>query len=239
MFRRVRAQVLTSTGQQQRPHEYQSLLREHYLAGQPTAVTESTPPPAPDVTEDRADTPTQSIQQREAWQEVVFWESVRESEFPEDFEEFLRLWPEGLYAPLARSRLRRLRTAAAATSVATPAVGNARPSTVSSSVPASADSTQPNPLASDAAPPVSDAPPSPGPTDASPAGTNAGLADPVSMATPPASDVTPGTVPPTNVLDAPDLVEPQGPAGMQFAWIPPESFKWALWVLRRMKTRRR
>ena len=31
LFRRVRAQVLSSTNGQQRPHEYQSLVREHYL----------------------------------------------------------------------------------------------------------------------------------------------------------------------------------------------------------------
>ena len=35
LFRRVRAQVLSSTNGQQRPHEYQSLVREHYLGGAP------------------------------------------------------------------------------------------------------------------------------------------------------------------------------------------------------------
>ena len=33
MFRRVRAKVLSATNNQQRPHEYSSLLREHYLSG--------------------------------------------------------------------------------------------------------------------------------------------------------------------------------------------------------------
>ena len=33
LFRRVRAQVLASTNGQQRPHEYQSLVGEHYLGG--------------------------------------------------------------------------------------------------------------------------------------------------------------------------------------------------------------
>ena len=36
LFRRVRAQVLTSTNGQQRPHEYQSLVGEHYLSVPPT-----------------------------------------------------------------------------------------------------------------------------------------------------------------------------------------------------------
>ena len=37
LFRRVRAQVLASTSGQQRPHEYQSLVGEHYLSVPPTA----------------------------------------------------------------------------------------------------------------------------------------------------------------------------------------------------------
>ena len=37
LFRRVRAQVLASTNGQQRPHEYQSLVGEHYLSLPPTA----------------------------------------------------------------------------------------------------------------------------------------------------------------------------------------------------------
>ena len=39
LFRRIRARVLESTDGQQRPHEYASLLREHYLSGH------SGPPP--------------------------------------------------------------------------------------------------------------------------------------------------------------------------------------------------
>ena len=51
LFRRVRAQVLEATNGEQRPHEYQSLVGEHYLSVPPTAETVSvvaTPvPPAP------------------------------------------------------------------------------------------------------------------------------------------------------------------------------------------------
>ena len=52
LFRRVRARVLEATNGEQRPHEYQSLLREHYLSGAPAveAVTvEAAAPDAPDV----------------------------------------------------------------------------------------------------------------------------------------------------------------------------------------------
>ena len=50
LFRRVRAQVLAATNRRQRPHEYQSLLREHYLSGVLTASTSVTVDAvAPDV----------------------------------------------------------------------------------------------------------------------------------------------------------------------------------------------
>ena len=254
MFRRVRAQVLTSTRQQQRPHEYQSLLREHYLAGEPAAVAES--PPLPDTTEDRADTPTQSIQQREAWQEVVFWESVRESEFPEDFEEFLRLWPEGIYAPLAASRLRRLRAAEASTTAVTAETGRSRPSAASSDVPAPVSvprpgpgssgmpapvsGTLPSPASTNLPAPVSGAPPSSGSSGAVPAASDtrptpvssdvAPIASdarpsPVSSGAPSGSATPPGSASTANVPDVLDLIEPQGPAGMQFVWIAPGEFQ--------------
>ena len=38
MFRRVRAQVLAATGGEQRPHEYHSLLGEHYVSVPRTAA---------------------------------------------------------------------------------------------------------------------------------------------------------------------------------------------------------
>ena len=44
VFRRVRARVLESTDGQQRPHEYGSLLREHYLSGVSRAGAGCGPP---------------------------------------------------------------------------------------------------------------------------------------------------------------------------------------------------
>ena len=54
LFRRVRAQVLSSTNGQQRPHEYQSLVGEHYLGGVTATAAvavnaTATTAPAPDV----------------------------------------------------------------------------------------------------------------------------------------------------------------------------------------------
>jgi len=49
LFRRVRARVLEATNGEQRPHEYQSLLREHYLSGVPAVGGVTVEAAAPDV----------------------------------------------------------------------------------------------------------------------------------------------------------------------------------------------
>ena len=49
LFRRVRARVLEATNGEQRPHEYQSLLREHYLSGAPAVEAVTVEAVAPDV----------------------------------------------------------------------------------------------------------------------------------------------------------------------------------------------
>ena len=49
LFRRVRARVLEATNGEQRPHEYQSLLREHYLSGAPAVEAVTVEADAPDV----------------------------------------------------------------------------------------------------------------------------------------------------------------------------------------------
>ena len=41
--------------------------------------------------------------------ETVFWQSVANSTNPADFEAYLARWPEGVYSPLARTRLAALR----------------------------------------------------------------------------------------------------------------------------------
>ena len=49
LFRRVRARVLEATNGEQRPHEYQSLLREHYLSGAPAVEAVTVEAAAPDL----------------------------------------------------------------------------------------------------------------------------------------------------------------------------------------------
>ena len=91
LFRRVRARVLELTGQRQRPHEYQSLLTEHFLSGSFV--------PTPVVGGDAA-TDASRIQQ-----ENLFWQTIAGSTNSEDFRAYLAQFPNGTYARLATNRL--------------------------------------------------------------------------------------------------------------------------------------
>lgn len=104
VFRQVRARVLETTEGQQRPHEYASLLGEHYLSGAPAGAASTAAGATPDDA-------TTAVRLR---QENLFWESVRESTNPADFEEYLRHFPAGVYRGLATNRLAALRPTAAA-----------------------------------------------------------------------------------------------------------------------------
>ena len=90
LFRRVRAQVLEATNGNQRPHEYASLVREHYLRG---ATGPGTVVVAASAAADmRA-------------QETVFWQSISNSADPADFQAYLEEFPNGTFARLARNRV--------------------------------------------------------------------------------------------------------------------------------------
>ena len=95
LFREVRGRVLEETGGEQRPHEYASLLGEHYLGGARAAASTAV---------DGATAAAVRLQQ-----ENLFWESIRESFNPADFEAYLREFPGGIYRALATNRLAILR----------------------------------------------------------------------------------------------------------------------------------
>ena len=111
LFRRVREGVLTATSGRQRPHEYQSLLREHYLSGGggggPVAVVAGGPAGSSGAAAATAAGSSAVLAQ----QETVFWQSIVNSTSQADFEAYLARWPAGVYAPLARTRLVALRGA--------------------------------------------------------------------------------------------------------------------------------
>ena len=107
LFRRVRERVLNATDGRQRPHEYHSLLREHYLGVAPAGGLASAGGTAGPAAAVAASGSSPVLAQ----QETVFWESVRESANPAELEAYLARWPNGVYAPLARTRVAALRPA--------------------------------------------------------------------------------------------------------------------------------
>ena len=102
LFRRVRARVLETTEGAQRPHEYGSLLGEHYLgaAARPATVTV-------------ADGLSATVLAQLAQQENLFWQSIVGSTNAADFEAYLRQYPAGAFRGLATNRLEALRGTAA------------------------------------------------------------------------------------------------------------------------------
>ena len=148
LFRQVRRQVLQATDLRQRPHEYQSLLSEHYLRGASGA--------APAVTVAAVDGATSEARVQ---QETVFWQSIADSEESADFEAYLRQFPEGTYRALATNRATALRAAAVDLQVVAesasdpPLVAAESPSAVPVSV-------EPDPPASEASSAVVDLAPS-------------------------------------------------------------------------------
>ena len=85
LFRKVRDSVLAATGNQQEPYVYGSLGGEPYYLS-PT---------------DRVPVANQSAEI-----ELAFWRSLEQSRDPDEYREYLRRFPDGTFALLARNRLR-------------------------------------------------------------------------------------------------------------------------------------
>ena len=104
----------TSTGGRQEPFVYGSLSSEGaYLA----ALPEPEPAPTPALEtvtvqggeEPKTPDPDRVVERRiAAEKELLFWESVKDSQNPQELQAYLDRYPEGTYAVLARSRLKGL-----------------------------------------------------------------------------------------------------------------------------------
>ena len=108
-MRRVRESVLTATRQHQVPWDHSSLTGEVVLV--PAVAVAQAPPAAAE-----AHSPGASPSVPTFDRETVFWQSAMASGVRADFEAYLATYPNGAYAPLARSRI----TALAAPAVASP-----------------------------------------------------------------------------------------------------------------------
>jgi len=94
MFMRVRAEVMKQTGNKQVPWESSSLVGAFYFGGNSTTSNtlsgsdkNTTPPPVNPTTI-----------------ELSFWDSIKNSTSAEDFNAYLRKYPNGEFAELARIR---------------------------------------------------------------------------------------------------------------------------------------
>ncbi|MBI5108164.1 MAG: caspase family protein [Rhodocyclales bacterium] len=95
VFKRVRAEVARVTGDNQVPWEASSLTGDFYFA---LPVAQAPPPAAAKGAPAATDTEA----------ELLFWQSVKDSQDAADFEAYLRQYPAGRFADIARNRLKRL-----------------------------------------------------------------------------------------------------------------------------------
>lgn len=86
VFKRVRISVRNATQDKQTPWESSSLTGEFFFAGGAKAETK---PGSSDG-------------------ETAFWKSIENSADAQDFEDFLKKYPDGVYAPIAENKLRKL-----------------------------------------------------------------------------------------------------------------------------------
>lgn len=82
-FRNVRAHVMTATEKKQVPWDSSSMVTPFYFAGAKAPTTGASP-------------------------DLVFWDSIKNSSNPAEYEAYLRTFPEGDFVPLAQTRLRDL-----------------------------------------------------------------------------------------------------------------------------------
>jgi carboxyl-terminal processing protease len=108
VFREVRADVMSATKGKQVPWDSSSLTAPYYFVA-PVAAAPVAAAPAPFQTTAMVDPKTI---------ELTFWEAIKDSKSPDDFQAYLEKYPDGDFAGLARIRVKQLGTAPAVASVA-------------------------------------------------------------------------------------------------------------------------
>ncbi len=110
--RNVRARVLAESGNKQTPWDSSSLTGPVVLAAKidapvPQPVARAAPAPQPQVQ-----------QQASVDKESLFWESIKDSKDPDEFQAYLQQYPQGSFAPLAKTKLAKLSRSEAASAEA-------------------------------------------------------------------------------------------------------------------------
>ncbi len=99
VFKQTRIRVAALTDGRQVPWEESSLTGDFYFK----------PPGDADTGAVAARRPAETPEAAAGNRELVFWQSVMGSDDPGDYRAYLERFPDGLYAPLARNRLKELR----------------------------------------------------------------------------------------------------------------------------------
>ncbi|HEY2608153.1 SUMF1/EgtB/PvdO family nonheme iron enzyme [Paraburkholderia sp. RL18-103-BIB-C] len=149
LFQHVAAQVQIATGDEQRPWIAAALPLSLQLSGaarrEASALLARADHDDPVVTlHSRGILPKDSSEQYE----ITFWNSIKDSNYPADYEAYLKAYPNGRFATLAHARIDRLRAAAsAAPAAAAPAAPAAAPAqqTARPAAPANAPGNAPVP----------------------------------------------------------------------------------------------
>ncbi|ABE35480.1 caspase domain protein [Paraburkholderia xenovorans LB400] len=121
LLQRVATQVRDVTGGEQTPWLTSSVPQSLLMADATSAIRDN-----PLVTlHSRGILPKDSSEQYE----ITFWNSIKDSNYPADYEAYLKAYPNGRFATLAHARIDRLRAAATsnAPSAATPAAPSVAP----------------------------------------------------------------------------------------------------------------
>ena len=208
-LKRVREGVLADTKGQQVPWDSSSLRGDIVFAGEAAQ---------PGVTVAAVSSPSVDTRMNV---ERTFWESIKDSRDPKEFDAYIQQFPDGVFAMLARGRLQQLQNAEAAapraaagasTAAAAPGLAATAPP-VGSSTPASAPS--PSSPATASAPAIASAPAAPPAATAASAsaGTSTASAAPGAAAPLPAPAAAPPAAPqPALALAAGGVRSVGGPA---------------------------
>ena len=98
VFRRARQSVMEATGDVQVPWEASSLTGDFYFSPKDVPAT-----PTPGLVLEPLGAPSDDTF------ELVFWNSIKDSTDPEEYEAYQQKYPEGRFAALARNRIDKLR----------------------------------------------------------------------------------------------------------------------------------
>ena len=100
MFMHVRAEVMKQTANKQVPWEASSLVGNFYFSA--PAKNGASPPPSAAANEAKIDPVAV---------EREYWETIRSSSDAQDYKDYLQAYPNGVYAAIARAKIRQVETA--------------------------------------------------------------------------------------------------------------------------------